>query len=192
MKAWGRNLLLALALLATLLLHWLVRVDVRRPNWEFAPDMAHSPRLDAFATTPLLPEGMVLQPPPPGTVARGHRPLPFGPQATEALRAGKELVNPRAGEKELVAGRGAKLWTAFCRPCHGDGGRGDGPVALRGYPPPPSLALEHARQLPDGQIFHIITFGQGNMPGYAHEIQEEDRWLLVSYVRLLQGLTPRP
>lgn len=190
MNGLARNLLLAVALAFSLLLHWLVRVDVHRPNLEFAPDMARSPRLDAFAPTSLLPGGAVLQPPVEGTVPRGFRPLPYGPGPEEAARAGRELHNPLQPSEDVLVARGARLWAGFCRPCHGDGGNGDGPVAQRGYPPPPSLNLEHARSLADGQLFHILSFWQGNMPGYANLIEPEDRWVLVSYIRLLQRSNP--
>lgn len=192
MRSWRLNLFLALALGFSLALHWLVGVNVHKPNWEYAPAMAHSARLDSFAATPLLPSGAVLQPPLPGTIPRGRKPLPYGPGPEEAARAGRELSNPVAVSDPRLPKRGARLWRAFCSPCHGEGGLGDGPVALRGFPPPPSLHLDHAKGLPDGQVFHIVSLGQGNMPGYASLIDVEDRWLLVSYVRLLQGSSPKP
>ena len=38
----------------------------------------------------------------------------------------------------------------------------------------------------DGHIFHVITKGQGVMPSYAQQIQPEDRWAVIHYVRALQ------
>ena len=58
-----------------------------------------------------------------------------------------------------------------------------GPVAQRGYPPPPSLLAEHAQKMKDGQLFHILTYGQNNMPSYASQLSRDDRWNVVLYVR---------
>jgi mono/diheme cytochrome c family protein len=41
----------------------------------------------------------------------------------------------------------------------------------------------------DGQLFHIITFGQGNMPSYAAQVDRDDRWKVVRFVR---GLGAQP
>ncbi len=40
--------------------------------------------------------------------------------------------------------------------------------------------------LNDGQIYHVITNGNGQMPAYASMISEEDRWKIVLYVRKLK------
>ncbi|MGC8915418.1 MAG: c-type cytochrome [Thermoanaerobaculum sp.] len=183
------NGVLALALAVSLVLHALSVWNPKKPNLEYAPDMAHQPRLAAFAAYPGFPRGMVLQPPPPGTVAVDEVVRDLGPGPEEALRAGRELTNPLPADDPRVSTRGAKLFAAFCQPCHGAGGHGDGPVAQRGFPPPPSLLAERALAMPDGQIYHVVSFGQQNMPAYAAQLSEEDRWLLVRYLRLLQRQT---
>ena len=46
-----------------------------------------------------------------------------------------------------------------------------------------------------GQMFHVLTFGQNNMPSYASQLSREDRWNAIAYVRTLQAqvpLTPPP
>lgn len=90
-----------------------------------------------------------------------------------------------AGEESLR--RGKKTFGDFCFPCHGDAGMGDGPVVARGYPAPPSLAGESARQLADGQIFHQLTFGRGNMPSYRFLLKPSERWAVIRYVMDLQA-----
>jgi mono/diheme cytochrome c family protein len=88
--------------------------------------------------------------------------------------------------------RGAFVFRTFCVPCHGGSGRGDGPVALRGYPAPASLLAEKAIHMTDGQIFHVLTFGQKNMPSYASQLSEDDRWKVILYVRSMQGKAGQP
>jgi mono/diheme cytochrome c family protein len=39
----------------------------------------------------------------------------------------------------------------------------------------------------DGQMFHILTYGQNNMPSYAAQIDRQDRWKVIAYVRTLQA-----
>jgi len=59
----------------------------------------------------------------------------------------------------------------------------------RKFPRPPSLTAEHARGLPDGRLFHIISFGQGVMPAYGQQVAQRDRWMIERYVRQLQSPT---
>jgi len=192
MKGWARVALLALVLLFSLSLHWAASPNPGKRNFRFAPEMATSPRLSTFDAYPGFPNGAVLQPPVPGTVPRGFRPLPVGAGPEEAQRAGNVLKSPLSPGDPRVTTRGAQLWANFCQPCHGAGGYGDGPVAQRGFPPPPSLHAQRARELADGQLYHIVAFGQQNMPAYGAFIGEEDRWLLVAFVRFLQQSPAKP
>jgi mono/diheme cytochrome c family protein len=41
-------------------------------------------------------------------------------------------------------------------------------------------------KLNDGEIFNTITYGKTTMMGYASQINPEDRWAIVAYVRALQ------
>ena len=69
---------------------------------------------------------------------------------------------------------------------HAGDGSGQGPVVLRGMLPPPSLQAVRAVQMMDGEMFHILTMGQGNMSSYAAQIAAEDRWKVIRHVRSLQ------
>ena len=178
----GLNAVLLALFGAVLLGNWMLQPDVARPNVEIVTDMARSVRYNAFEANPVFRDGKTLQLPPDGSIARGFLPLRVG--AEEALRAGEALQNPFGRDEEID--RGARLYASFCRPCHGPTGQGDGPVARRGFPPPPSLAAEHARNMKDGQHVHIISFGQGNMPSHRTQISRENRWRIVNYIRFLQ------
>ena len=41
-------------------------------------------------------------------------------------------------------------------------------------------------QMKDGQLFHIITYGQGSMASYAAQLPPDRRWDVINYVRGLQ------
>jgi mono/diheme cytochrome c family protein len=181
-------ILLAALLLALIGLQWVILPDPSRRNYEFLPGMVESAALDAQSPPVSLPDGTVLDlRSPPGAVARGY--LPLGLEATpeNALLAGRRLTDPLPAEDADAGERGAFVFATFCSVCHGVSGAGDGPVTRRGVPPPPSLLLPHAVDMPDGQMFHVITMGQGNMAAYAAQVEREDRWRVIRYIRTLQA-----
>ncbi len=184
------NLFLAVLLLGSAAANWLLRPDLSRPNMEFAPDMAHSPRYNAFAANPNFVDGKTLQPEPQASIPRGFTTLHYSATPEDALRAGNELTSPVSGEAAVK--RGEFVFQNFCATCHGTGGMGNGPVAQRGFPPPPSLLADKARKIKDGEMFHILTYGQNNMPSYASQISRQDRWDVIAYVRSLQQAAPAP
>jgi len=120
-------------------------------------------------------------------------PLHYAATPQDALSAGEELNSPLGFDNVRARERGAFVFSNFCVVCHGAGGSGNGPVAQRGYPPPPSLLADHALKMKDGQLFHVLTYGQNNMPSYASQLSREDRWNAILYVRTLQAAaTPLP
>ena len=190
MSRRGLNTILLLAFLITAGLNWGIQVKPARPNFEFIPEMVRAVAYETFAANPVFADGKTLQRPEPGTIARGL--LPLGYQATpeDALRAGEELKNPFVGKDAGALERGAFIFTSFCVVCHGPKGTGDGPVAQRGFPPPASLLAPRALKMKDGQMFHVLTYGQGNMPSYATQLSREDRWKVILFVRSLQKQAP--
>jgi len=210
------NLALAAALAAVTGLHLGLAPHPDRRNFELLPEMVDSVPYDTFAPSPVFADGKTLQAPPAGTVPRGLLPLHFGPGPEEAARAGRELANPLARpavlrpdpaplpppvaerlDQERTAyerhlARGEAVYGIYCALCHGPGGAGDGPVARRGFPAPPSLLAVNARTLADGRMFHLITHGGENMPSYAAQISREERWQAILWVRELQARAPAP
>ena len=187
------NSFLLLAVVTSVSASWIFSSDPTRPNFEFLPQMAHSPRYNAFAPNPNFADGTTLQRPEPGTIARGTMPLHYAATPQDALRAGEELTSPLDSGNVRARERGAFVFSNFCAVCHGAGGAGNGPVAQRGYPPPPSLLADHALKMKDGQLFHVLTYGQNNMPSYASQLSREDRWNAILYVRTMQAAaTPAP
>ena len=81
---------------------------------------------------------------------------------------------------------GEVLYGKFCIHCHGATGAGDGKVGgkLPGPPPAYNGALKN---LPEGKIFHTLTYGKGTMGSHASQLTQEERWKLVFYVQKLQG-----
>jgi mono/diheme cytochrome c family protein len=184
------NLLLLVLLAGTLALALSVGRDVSRPNYESLVEgqMARSPAFDSFAPNPNFQDGLTLRLLPAGTIARGHLPLPYKATPEDALRAGMELRNPFSDKDGKRRKRAAAVFADYCRVCHGPLGLGDGPVTQGGFPPPPSLLTDRALRMPDGQMFHVLSYGQGRMPPVAAQLSREDRWCAVLGVRQLQRL----
>ena len=82
--------------------------------------------------------------------------------------------------------RGAEIFNTFCITCHGPSGLGDGPVTKRGFPPPPPLPTGKSSEMKDGQLFHILTYGQGSMAPMISQLSRSQRWDAINYVRTLQ------
>jgi mono/diheme cytochrome c family protein len=161
-----------------------------RPGMVVFPEMYYSVPYDAYDPNPNTASGHTLLAPPEGTIPYGQLPFPFVVGQEEATRAGLELHNPVAGDDAALQ-RGREVYENICSVCHGPSGEGDGPVVGAGrFPNPPSLHAAHARELPDGQIFHVVTRGQGIMPSHAAQVLPEDRWRVIHHLRTLQGLEP--
>jgi len=105
--------------------------------------------------------------------------------------------NPFSPGERLEDGK--QLFMTNCVFCHGPGGRGDGPVLenfmrpIYGYVPIPELNPDltssepgHANAISDIEIYSWITNGFIVMPAFKKLLSEEERWLLVNYIRELQ------
>jgi len=180
------NLFLAVALALCVACGFLIRPQPSRPNVEFLPEMVRTAAYKAYSANPNFPDGKTLQAPPPDTIPRGFHSVDYPATEAGALRAGEELSNPYNFDDLAAFTRGAFVFRTWCVPCHGGTGRGDGPVAMRGFPAPPPLTSEKTLTLKDGRMFHILTYGQKNMPSYASQVSEDDRWKAILYVRSLQ------
>ena len=158
-----------------------------RRAYEYMPDMVRDPAYKAFAPNPATRDGLTLQPPVPGTIGRDYQPVHYGPGEDEAVRAGRELRNPLQASPQTLDEGKALYWT-YCSVCHGEQGKGDGPIADK-IPHPPSYTSDRLIQFPPGRLFHVITMGAGKMPSYASQLSVNERWKIVTYVHAaLQGL----
>jgi len=90
--------------------------------------------------------------------------------------------------------RGQSQYEAFCTPCHGYAGYGNGVLSLEGlrssdsyeYNAPASYHDAELVNAPVGRLYQAIAYGVGNMYSYSSRVQPEDRWAIVAYIRALQ------
>ncbi|NNJ10701.1 cytochrome c [Chloroflexales bacterium ZM16-3] len=131
-------------------------------------------------------DGRAMRPPVPNTVSMGT----FNPSS--ALLTGKldgQLVTDLPAEITLDANllaRGRTVFNAYCAPCHGLLGNGQGVIAFRGPLVVPSYHNDRLRTIPIGYFFDVATNGINRMYGYGGRISPEDRWAVVAYIRALQ------
>ena len=84
--------------------------------------------------------------------------------------------------------RGQERFNIYCSVCHGYSGIGNGLVAQNdGYNViVTSILSETLDDKSDGYFYDIISNGKNNMKGYSGQINEEDRWAIVTYIRALR------
>lgn len=184
-------------LLAVITLGSCVR-DKQSPGYEFMPDMYRSPAIEAYVDygeirDTLHPELNLTKSarhPVEGTVPMSDmamNDMPYTiPDTPEGYEQSAVLKSPYPQTEEIIA-QGTLIYADFCAQCHGGKGEGDGPVvAVGGHPPPPAYnpAL---KDLPEGKMFHSITYGKGLMGAHASQLSKSDRWKVVAYVKTLQG-----
>ena len=107
--------------------------------------------------------------------------------AIATLDSMASIQNPvPADARSLHNGR--MYYSINCAVCHGDAGKGDGPITKTKPPAifPPPLIGASAEGRTDGYLWAIIRNGRGAMPSY-NRIEESDRWDVVNYIRGLQG-----
>jgi hypothetical protein len=97
-----------------------------------------------------------------------------------------EVVVKRSGGLRPMVQRGRERFDIFCAPCHGRTGDGKSLVTQAGFPQLPKLDEERVCAAPDGQIYATIMNGVRNMPPYAAQLEVDDRWAVVAYVRALE------
>lgn len=169
--------------------------DPKDPGIEYAPQMYHSIPLDPYSQIDYYAysaDGKHVREPVAGTVPRGKVDFvyPF-PNTNEGYEeAGKKLKNPLPPTPENIA-EGKKLYGYYCIHCHGEKGNGRGILVEKGkYPQVPSYYGPQLKDLPEGKMFHSITYGKNLMGSHASQLTPEERWKVILYVQQLraQGL----
>ena len=177
------------------------------PGLEYMPDMYRGPAVEAYVdygqdpyyfgdSTAQAQRGTPsARLPAAGTIpfatkeadAEFNFPYPYPNTAEGYEQAGRELHSPIPMTSATVE-QGKAIYEKFCIECHGATGKGDGTVVSKGgYPPPPAYDGAQLGTLPEGKMFHSITYGR-NLPmgSHASQIYHKERWLVIQYVKYLQ------
>jgi mono/diheme cytochrome c family protein len=155
------------------------------PPIEVFPDMDRQYKFKPQQGVTLFDDRRASRPPVAGTVARGQL------RENESFYTGVEGDlyigrNPQPLTREVLA-RGRQRFDIYCSPCHGRTGVGNGIVPTRAIGWIPGNLMEQRMiDMPDGEIFNVISYGRRTMSGYRAQISPDDRWAIVGYVRALQ------
>ena len=95
----------------------------------------------------------------------------------------KKVTNPVA-ESEATLKAAQDIYAEYCAQCHGDTGKGDGPEAAMYKTKPADFTDAHMMsEMTDGEIYYKMTEGRRPMPSFKKTLTEEQRWMLVNYVK---------
>ena len=155
------------------------------PPFHLIGDMQWQAHRLPQSKSPVFADGRSNRIPDPHTIAQGHL------KEDDALYRGVDTLGKPVKRipfevTQKTIDRGHDRFNIYCTPCHDKTGSGNGMVVQRGFVKPPELFADHADGLVDGEIFNIISHGQNNMPAYGAQVPEEDRWAIVTWVRVLQ------
>lgn len=124
---------------------------------------------------------------PDGTIPRGFTAYPYENSPIGDSLSSVFWKSPYPQDAALEK-KGERLYGLYCVYCHGTAGKADGPLVASekyGAVPPNYLTLAEQGKLSDGHIYHVITYGKGNMGSHASQLTPDERWAIIAYVKRL-------
>ena len=97
-------------------------------------------------------------------------------------------ANPVPADDTSIA-RGHQIFQTICQMCHGDTGKGNGPIsAFLIKKKPANLTSDLIQNKDDGTLFLTISNGSasGYMPAMNENLSVRERWDVVNYLRTLR------
>lgn len=124
---------------------------------------------------------------------QGQTPPKTAPVAPDVIPAdAARRANPVKPTPESIE-KGKKWWGYDCAMCHGKDGDGKGDIAadmklkVTDFTDPATL-----KDRTDGELYHVIKNGKGDMPPEGKRMKPEGIWDLVNYVRSLPKQSAPP
>jgi mono/diheme cytochrome c family protein len=115
------------------------------------------------------------------------RTIDISAQAKKPAAKAAAVKNPVPSTPDSVA-MGQALFKKYCRFCHGDDAKGNGPQAPKDTHPPDLTDAKWDHGSTDADIFDVIKNGVGpkfDMKPYAMKMSDQDIWNVVNYLRSL-------
>jgi len=155
-----------------------------KPNYQYFPNMYEPVPYETYAESAAFPNGKEGQLPAKGSIPRGFTPYEY-PNTTEGYNAAKANLKSPLDTLSRDMAKGEQLFTVYCAICHGDKGDGKGNLVKRekflGVP------SYKDREITEGSVFHVITYGLNSMGSHANQLSQEERWLVTDYVLKLKS-----
>ena len=174
---------------ATILITVIESCDSKRePGKTYMPDMAYSRAYEAYAPNNLENERISYVPyPVEGTIRRGDL-FPYTlPNDSNGYKMSAEVKDPLSPLDTMQMLEAQRLFNINCAICHGPNIDAQGPLATGGkVPAVANLTLPQYVAMPEGTMFHSITYGKNNMGSYASQLTRQQRWMVIQYVKSVQ------
>jgi mono/diheme cytochrome c family protein len=103
-------------------------------------------------------------------------------------KVSQRFIRPEDGSSPRVsAARGRNIYRKECRDCHGLHGvsnpRNSSTRKLKVLVP--DVTQDALKAMSDGELFYKISKGRDDMPSYRSDLEVNERWDLVGFLRIL-------
>lgn len=167
--------------------------DHTKPGRDYMPDMKYSRAYETYDDhSNLSSKGVNFNNRPvEGTVSRGEE-MPYHLRNDSAGYARSAFVRnplPRLNETEMA--EADRLYLINCAICHGTTLNGNGPLYKDGTGPfaaKPAVLVGDPKieALPEGTLYHVMTYGKNLMGSYAAQMNRKQRWMVAEYIKSKQ------
>jgi mono/diheme cytochrome c family protein len=158
--------------------------DKAKPNYQFFPNMYEAVSYETYSEHDVFKGGVEAQVPAKGSIKRGFVPYEI-PNTPEGYALAKATLKSPLNPTIINQDKAKELYTVYCAICHGEKGDGKGNLVVKekflGVP------NYKDREITDGSIFHVITYGLNSMGSHANQLSQEERWMVADYVLKLKA-----
>jgi hypothetical protein len=157
---------------------------IHEPEWTLSR-MLDQPRYDPYSPSDFFADGRGMRTPVAGTVAREA--VLGSPLFMDGYEAGSYAAEFPMPLTRAFLEEGHEHFEVVCATCHGTLGDGHSPVASKmQIRKPPSLLTPDIATFPPGRVFRVISVGYGLMPAVDYQLDVEQRWATVAYLKALE------
>lgn len=158
--------------------------DKAKPNYQFFPNMYEAVSYETYSEHNVFKGGVEAQIPAKGSIKRGFVPYEI-PNTPEGYALAKANLKSPLDSLSINQDKAKELYTIYCGICHGDKGDGKGNLVVKEkFLGVPSYA---DREITEGSIFHVVTYGLNSMGSHANQLSQEERWMVSDYVLKLKA-----
>ena len=162
--------------------------DKRHPGRIYMPDMSYSRAYETYAPyDELAKEGINYKNyPVEGTIRRGDLFAYTGTNDSTGYNQSANLKDPLPPIDSIGMKEAQRLFNINCAVCHGANMDAQGPIAEK-IGAVANLKVKPKLLLPEGTIFHVLTYGKNNMGSYASQLNRKQRWMVIQYIKSEQA-----
>ena len=158
--------------------------DKAKPNYQFFPNMYEAVSYETYSEHDVFKGGVEAQLPAKGSIKRGFVPYEI-PNTPEGYALAKSSLKSPLDSLSINQDKAKELYTVYCAICHGDAGDGKGNLVVKekflGVP------SYKDREITEGSIYHVVTYGLNSMGSHANQLSQQERWQVTDYVLKLKA-----